>query len=149
MRATVGALLALVPVLVGTGCANTCSQIGCEDHLQVWVDASGFESGTYEGIFDLDGMPASCSLHFVRGCGGEATPCIDAPDCDRVTLATHGPSPMLHFAFPGTPEHVVYRLRYEGEELTAGTLEPAYERDRPNGPGCPPVCQQAIEEVDP
>ena len=118
----------LWPAVVVWACASTpehadapraCTRIGCESGLGIRV-----EGATGPVRIELD-----------TGEGAEVREAECAPD-----------RPCVAF-FPGrTPDSATVRV-VAGPRVVTRELRPEYERVRPNGPGCPPVCRQATVVV--
>lgn len=116
------ALSIILPLAPGSlvSCAPTipraCTQIGCSDGLTVQVAGTTPQTFTVEAI---------------------------APGVEpRIAQSPGGQSGSSQFFFEdSTPEEVTIRITWNGGSVTE-TFRPSYETVRPNGPNCPPECQQ-------
>jgi hypothetical protein len=117
--------------LGGSGAPETptvraCTEIGCSDGL----------------IFDLIGdVPAEFDFLLMTPAGADiAAQCPAGGElvrCQGDQVVVDG------FA----PEELTVRITWEAGDFVK-TFTPAYEKVQPNGPGCPPVCQQATVAID-
>jgi hypothetical protein len=101
-----------------------CTRIGCSSGLTIRFDAV-----PPPGAYRVELLPA-----------GEGGPryVVECPDASRCTGGA---------TFPGfTGDYVVVRVTTARGVLTR-EVRPTYTESRPNGPDCPPVCQQATVAV--
>ncbi|HSA19948.1 MAG TPA: hypothetical protein P5076_00755 [Myxococcota bacterium] len=124
--------------------------MACGVPLEVKVEhAGGWPAGAYILEVDQDGVVGSCEFSSPPACEGWQPVCnpvrgweLDLDDCiEPYTGQT------LRIAFGGwgapEPASVTVRVSLDGVEIGAETFVPTYERFRPNGPDCDPVCQRA------
>ncbi len=109
-------------LLIGAACTGdqygpACTLIGCEDGLS--VDVQGDLPASYTVSLEAAGM---AMVEYQ---------CTAAAPCS-----------VPHFVPDFTPETVVVRVQGGGVDYSE-TVTPEYTISRPNGPDCPPECQQA------
>lgn len=128
----------------------SCTEIGCLSHFRADFSRSGsWESGRWEVTFRADGttlgsceveLPAS-SQNVEGDCTGDLLLRLGS-DGQAIESAT---SRRQEFS-DQTPSDITVRLERNGQPVAQQTFSPEFESVRPNGPGCPPVCEQAEVE---
>lgn len=153
-------LLALAAGSLSMGCASTppgdaqspapgstepaCSLIGCEDSLQIRLDAQRWEAGNYTFQFDVDGEASECS---------GSVPWVCSQDCATTGIAFYGctqeagGSTFEGIRISGSPKRVSLTIQRDGATVASKVFEPEYRHVQPNGPQCEPICHQATENL--
>jgi len=108
---------------MGIGGGQACTQIGCDDGINVQVS---------------DERPDSLSLTIYLDDETEAF--------DSIVCTNQEPSCVLRTGGI-TPETVTVEIKWDTEEYRQ-IFTPEYESFQPNGPDCPPVCNIALLEID-
>jgi len=107
---------------MGIGGDQACTQIGCDDGINVQLS---------------DERPDSLSLTIYLDDETEAF--------DSIVCTNQEPSCVLRTGGI-TPETVTVEIKWDTEEYRQ-TFTPEYESFQPNGPDCPPVCNIALLEI--
>lgn len=140
------------PAQPGPG-ERVCTAMGCVDGLRLEFVVTGkWFPGRYKFAFDLDGEKVTCT--------GELPlkPCDQGPSltCDPAGKVQIGESgcalpPETHgFAdvqIAGAPRAVTLNIDNDDKRLIDAELTPKYATSRPNGEGCEPVCNSALERI--
>lgn len=71
---------------------------------------------------------------------------ITVPDREAGASAICQPDGVFFDNF--TPEEVEIVVRVGQSNNVSRLVKPTYEKVQPNGPGCPPVCEQAVVEIE-
>ena len=143
-------------LLLGLGLACTrseppkvCTQIGCMDGLRIALEPSaGMPAGAYVFEVELDGAVTTCEGSLpLKACeAGPSVKCsteavlIEESGC---AMAPAGQSFSGIILDRQHPERVKLTIRRDGEAVGEADFSPDYVRTEPNGPGCPPICEQA------
>lgn len=148
---------------------GSCTEIGCGDHLGLTIAPRDrpWSEGRYELSLTLDGQthvcdfafpnPASASAIVEIACNPAASVhlepsvlCTEMKRPDGSRSESCAPLPdraKLRASFSGTPSQVCITLVHDGAAVLDQQQQIRYRRERPNGPGCEPVCQQAELEL--
>ena len=111
---------------------QVCTEIGCSDGVNLWFeDASGAAVDGVAGVLSIDGR----TLAF--DCGDPSGASNDA----GVMCVGGGV-----FVDGAGAESLSYSLDVGGEVID-GEVALEYTKQQPNGPDCPPVCEQASAAV--
>lgn len=127
--------LALLTCVAGCGLFEgagglSCNEIGCTDDLTVH-----FEEPDGTAATNLEGSVGETTFECPGEVGGPASKCKEGTI--RVTDIN-----------PGEPVGIdVEATDGESRYVFQETIEPEYETVRPNGPDCPPACEQAETTV--
>lgn len=111
-----------------------CTEIGCSSGLIVRL--TGDVPETFTIAAQRPGQPPIVAI-----CPEER---ITVPEREAGATAMCQPDGVFFIGF--TPEEVEVVVRIEQQSLTE-RVRPTYEKVQPNGPGCPPVCEQAVVEI--
>lgn len=138
-------LAACVAPPVPDGPVLACTLIGCESQVVFEVGTDIVSGETYEVEACIDGLCESATVAVppaqgqAMGAGLSGSLMLD-PQQDLVTLRLAGAD------YSG--RHTVsLTLAGPDGQLTEMAAETEFERSQPNGPGCEPVCWQAIVRV--
>ncbi|MFW5739719.1 MAG: hypothetical protein ACOC1F_05075 [Myxococcota bacterium] len=132
--------------------SGECTEIGCTDGLHIDLRAADWEPGAYRFVVDADGRTTTCAGSLpLRPCdAGSSLRC----DGDDVLIGESGCALPAHeqgfsdMELPAGPAAVRIIIEHDGAVLADAKLSPEYQRTQPNGPGCPPVCNQARATVE-
>lgn len=102
------------PPAPATEMPTMCTQIGCNDGLNV----------------ELDGFDQEVELELTAGEETRTVTCLP-------------PGPCRHFIPDFTPAEVTATALLDDGTEEERSFTPEYREERPNGPDCPPVCRQA------
>lgn len=129
-----------------------CTEIGCVNGLTLRVDPNyDWKTGSYDFHFSFDGRTAECH--------GELPlkKCEDGPSlsCNKkgITIVESGcalPASAHGFGdihIDGAPKKVMVRIAHNGQTIVTRTLVANYQKIRPNGPQCGPVCESASYDL--
>jgi hypothetical protein len=133
----------------GATCSKPCTKMDCEDRLTVSLRAfDGLLPREVALELDVDGERLTCALPDLASAephacspqiavtGQEIQPCRPA-GCK----GTNRFERLITIA--GHPKRVRVRVKHGAQVIGERLFVARYVRVRPNGPGCPPVCQQA------
>lgn len=160
--------LALLVFGAPTGCSTkACTTRGCQDQFVATVAGQGgaFPSGMHQIDVTVDGAALSCTFTFplpsVGGGGTQSPSCttgltVDvfpattctSHDADGASTLSCDPIPgqfVETITVAGKPVQVTVRQSVDGTNLLDETVTASYQTNQPNGPECPPFCQQAVE----
>ncbi|MFZ5481629.1 MAG: hypothetical protein ACOZNI_33005 [Myxococcota bacterium] len=113
--------------------AKACTEIGCDDLVSVAVlDDGGSPVTAFHGTAIL---PDGAEIAFA--CNPSASG-GDGFDCYENVVHLHTVAETID----------LYVLGDASAAEFAGVVTPEYEEVQPNGPDCPPVCEQAEVEVE-
>src|SRR5262245_21460922 len=104
-----------------TGCTLRCSEIGCQDGVEIAYSRE-LEIGEYEIEIETPDGTASCSLTVDEG--------TFLPECTG-SLQHVRVEPRLTFV-DGTPESVSIRISSEAGTIADDSFDPEYESHQPN-----------------
>jgi hypothetical protein len=133
----------------GATCSKPCTKMDCEDRLTVSLRAfDGLLPREVALELEVDGQRLTCALPDLASAephacspqiavtGQEIQPCRPA-GCK----GTNRFERLITIA--GHPKRVRVRVKHGAQVIGERLFVARYVRVRPNGPGCPPVCQQA------
>jgi len=112
-----------------------CTEIGCSSGLIVRL--TGNVPETFTIAVQRPGQPPIVAI-----CPDGR---ITVPEREANATAVCEPDGVLFVGF--TPEEVEIVVR-SGQQGLTRLVEPTYEKVQPNGPGCPPTCEQATVEIN-
>ncbi|MCB9565764.1 MAG: hypothetical protein H6710_00800 [Myxococcales bacterium] len=148
--------LAPLLVLALVGCARSggetpraCTEIGCMDGLRIALEpSSGMPAGAYVIDLEIDGAATRCEGNLpLKPCeeGSSVTCSSDAVVVEESGCAMAPEAQALSGILfeSARPKDVKVTIRRDGEVVAEAELSPEYRRLEPNGPGCPPICEQA------
>ncbi|MCB9610043.1 MAG: hypothetical protein H6716_25885 [Polyangiaceae bacterium] len=121
--------------------APACSLIGCEDALQIRLDALRWGAGEYTFKFDVDGASSECNASVPWAC---------SQDCAAPGIAFYGCTEgkaIEGVRISGSPKRVSLTIQRDGTSVANKVFEPDYQHVQPNGPQCEPICHQATENL--
>lgn len=151
-------LAALVTALVGCGSETTgggmtsgplaCTEIGCGPAYHVEFTRASWPAGSVTITVEADGTTTNCSVTL------PFTSCDVGPQCDQATPAflielSGCALPPAQHAITGIswsttgPQQATITVSQDGMMLGTQMVQPTYTMSTPNGPDCPPVCNQA------
>lgn len=126
-----------------------CTEIGCQTGLRIALRSQTglWPAGEYLARVKVDGTTVECKV---------AIPLPTEPSegiCSRdfVLLELDGAMlPEAQQSIRGvqvlrTAKKVELSIERDGQALAQHSFEPKFFEVQPNGPGCPPICQQAKE----
>lgn len=167
--AVVASLLALALTACGlrSGSGRACTDLPCAAVANVRIALSPEAAGVGQhGIeVDVDGQRKSCSLHHLSASSREDAKCeggvsvrigpvmrsvaVKLPGLDT---AGSGEEPVpgqfvMQVTISGHPKAVTITHARPDNTTARHVVEPTYEDHAPNGPGCPPVCAVANQDV--
>ena len=136
---------------VGGGATSgpiACTEIGCGAAFRVEFTRASWPAGTVNVVVDADGTTTNCSVTL------PFASCDAAPQCDQasppfllelVGCALPPAQQTIGGIFwPTTgPQQVTVTISQDGTMLGTQMFQPTYSMSSPNGPDCPPVCNQA------
>lgn len=130
---------------------QACTEIGCADGLVISLSPNaGWAPGQYRFTIVTDGETTVCEGALpLPPCEQPALRCtgnaaiIGESGC-AIEPAAHGFSDIQ---IASKPQSVTLTIERDGQTIANQTLTPAYQRSQPNGPGCPPVCDNAHAEL--
>ena len=127
---------------------KACTEIGCVNSLTLKGDETrDWKNGNYNFDFVLDNRRVRC--------WGELPlkPCEEGPSlsCNKpgVSIVESGCAlPKDQHAFgdihiDGEPRRVMVRITHNNKTILTRSVSPQYQKSRPNGTGCGPVCSSA------
>ena len=125
--------IAIAAILVACGDfgpVTSCTEIGCDHQLTInFVDEDGAPLDEFSGEMTYD---------------GEAIEFECEPGDDAYGTEYHCRQGALIVS--ASPEEVVIDVS-SGDLSASTTLTPEYDEVQPNGPDCPPTCEQGEETV--
>lgn len=130
---------------------RACTEIGCQDGLLIRVlSAAAWPHGQYRFDIEQDGARVVCTGTLpLPSCGVQAMVC-DGPG-PVITESGCALEPAAHafgdVTFTTTPAEVAIVVTHDGKPVDAGRWHPAYQTIQPNGPGCEPICTNAMVEL--
>jgi hypothetical protein len=122
--------------------------MGCEDRFELSLrPRDGRPAKDIVIELDIDGAPVTCTLATEsdepRACNPQVSVVEqEIQHCRRAGCKGTGRFEQL-ITVAGTPKRVRTRIKRSMQVVGEKLFVPRYGRVRPNGPGCPPVCQQA------
>ncbi len=148
MRFFAGVFLGLLSVSCSS---HTCTLIGCMTHVDLLLSKPLEEEGQYEILVETDGEKMRCSV---------SVPATNEDDCDdrlgvrreeittREGNAVSGRSgdTIESVGVIGVFESLKVSIKREDSMLVDVTLEPEYEDEELNGPGCG-TCPRAEHQL--
>ena len=131
-RSTAALLAVVIPLAGCLEVPRACTEIGCTDGVSIELqDAAGQPLEGLSGTLTFDGQALAFDCGDDTGGGNDpGVTCL-------------GGSIWLDLA---TPDTIDYAIDYEGATHT-GQVSLDYEELQPNGPDCPPVCEQASATI--
>ena len=143
-------LLGLLGLLAGCGdkVDVSCTDIGCQDGLQVDFEPVLETAGDYEVEIVVDGVSTRCLASLPLD--------AEAPSsCDEegVYLTTSGSAlsedqhEITGVYLTAGPDTVSIGVLRDEAEVGGDTLSPTYTVVQPNGPECEPTCRSASASV--
>jgi hypothetical protein len=155
-------------------CSLGCTEIGCFDQLSgtIKTEDGAWSDGTYVITITVDQISHECSMQLPEDFPKDGTnlviPCEPeltswtglVLEQDTVCTSVFTDNAMgqscepiagkyaLKFSLDGTPDEVAIKVKRDGVVLVSEDFTPAYEKNRPNGRGCGPVCQHGTVEVE-
>lgn len=127
--------LAVLALLALDSC---CTQAECFDEVVIELTAStgvALPPGEYTIDIGVDGETQTCSASVTAS---DATTTCDGYAQPR----------SIELRLLGAPEFVELRVERDGDLLVDSDLEPAYERNAPNGELCGPICDRAVVGIE-
>ncbi|HOX44156.1 MAG TPA: hypothetical protein PK668_11190 [Myxococcota bacterium] len=122
----------------------------CASHFEIVLEHPGaWAVGTFSVEVEADGAVGSCDVTFGADGSAEWPACTGTRGWELSLVGDTGTAAErpLSVLFAGygvvMPDSIAVRVRSGGVEIGAQTYTPTYERHRPNGPGCDPVCETA------
>lgn len=139
------ALLAIALMIFACGDdeqPRVCTEIGCTSGFTVRFDEPILLKGEQRLLIELDlsGSTRRCELR-----AGE-TPMV-SENCGAMTFHWDGERLEEFIVHDADPENVGVRVRRDQETLHQGEFALNYQEVQPNGPGCPPICRQALLQL--
>ena len=130
---------------------QACNEMGCADGLVISLSPdAGWAPGQYRFTIVTDGETTVCEGALpLPPCEQPALRCtgsaaiIGESGC-AIDPAAHGFSDIQ---ISSKPKSVTLTIERDGQPIANQTLTPTYQRSQPNGPGCPPVCDNAHAQV--
>ena len=127
-----------------------CTKMDCADQVTINVRASDGQPPRDLAVeLNIDGKVVSCPAP--AGDPAETRTCAEnvtltyqeirrcrGADCQGTGAFEHA------LVITGAPRRVRLEIEQGAKVLARKVVAPSYGRVRPNGPGCPPVCRQAI-----
>jgi hypothetical protein len=138
-------LAACVAPPVPDGPVMACTLIGCESQVVFEIGTDIVSGTTYEVEACIDGLCESATVAVppaqgqAMGAGVSGSLTLD-PQQDLVTFRLSGDD------YSGM-HAVSLTLAGPDGQLTEMAAETEFERSQPNGPGCEPVCWQALVRI--
>lgn len=129
-----------------SSCSFGCTEAACGDFLELRLHDDGrpLPAGEYAIEVVVDGELVRCEG--VIPAEGDILSCV--PDGTvAVERGAEGELEALRFDVSGTPRELAIEVRNAGGVIANESVEPRYERYRPNGAGCPPECRVASVDV--
>ena len=134
-----------------TDSLHACNEIGCADGLVIDLSPNAsWAPGQYRFTIVTDGQTTVCE-------GALPLPACEKPGLRCTTnVAMIGESgcaiePAAHgfsdIRIASKPQSVTVKIERDGQTIVDHTLAPTYQRSQPNGPGCPPVCDNAHAQI--
>lgn len=141
---------------------HICTDLICHDEfaISVNIDDTGAPRGAHVVNVTADGASSSCSFNFppnagdppgamcsagvtlvVQSVSGCQTVATDATLGERCDAAVGQYNELI--LVKGTPQSIRIQQTSNGTILLDKTATPSYHVNQPNGPNCPPSCQQA------
>ena len=142
-----------------------CTNLNCEDLFaaQVLLNSNSVPSGMHTLTVVADGVTASCTFPFPPDfsnnsggkCSGNLSVVVQAAEtcqsgagdgaiteqCDSL------PGQFTELiVLKGTPASVQVQQATGGSLILDESVMPSYLTNEPNGPGCPPTCEQATAQ---
>lgn len=158
--ARLAALVLGASILPCAACASkACPLVGCDNAFsaQISVSVSGVPAGTHTVTVTVDGVTTSCSFQFppdaatlARGvtCSGSAYVGLTAAQTCQSAGGSETCQPVPgqyveSVTVFGTPQSIQVQQTVGGTVVLDEDLTPSYQSYQPNGPDCPPTCQEA------
>jgi hypothetical protein len=138
--------------VAGKESSRGCTEMGCTNGFHLGVEPlDAWPHGKYRYVLDVDGHEVTCEGSLpLQGCETPNITCSDA--AYSVTESGCAIAPRQHafgdVMIPGFPSSVHLRVEHEGKPVLDEALDLKYGRVQPNGPGCGPVCCQAVDRVE-
>ena len=134
MRHMLLAGMAVAACCLVSGCDNGCTEEGCHDGVEVWF-ASPLDASELSVTVQMDAEHVQCDYAESK-----------APDscAPKGVWIQGGGSRVDGFLLRGRhPQQVTFAFSASGNVLVSATVHPTYVTQQPNGPDCPPTCQNA------
>lgn len=153
--------LMLTSVLLGacavgvTGCATTCTEIGCGDPVRISITAESWLTGDYTLSVTTPERAFTCSVPVAvldsqgtTGAAGQTGSSGSQATCTQTAgpVAEQWEFPSIYFDLgfsidlSWAASEVGLSLSYEGQKLLEERVSPSYSTLTPNGPDCAPAC---------
>lgn|SRR5690348_4162847 len=152
-------------------CRLGCTDMGCSDQLSgvITTPTGAWPAGSYVITITTERASHTCTLNLPEDYPDEGTDTYLACEpalanwrapvfqqevqCTEVSPTTLSCVPIpdqyaVHWGIEGTPEAVTIQVERDGVVLADEDFSPEYEKFRPNGDGCSPVCRQAEVTVE-
>jgi hypothetical protein len=144
-------MIALTALAFCSSCVvKECTEEPCSSHLRATFDKdSAWENGDWKITMLVDGSAiGSCEFAIQGGTVARDEGCTAGLYLGEGSNGLGIDSIMAIRDFDdGKPSEFTVRVEWEGAQRAEQTLEADYQTVRPNGPGCPPECQQAEAEL--
>ena len=125
---------------------KVCTLMGCTNGLTIALQASQWQTGTYQVELITDGRVVHCSATIPLPKGDPGQTC----DASDVRLGLSGSElpvssqSLSEIMFLETqPKVVQVTIGRDSTQLATQTFTPSYRTAQPNGPGCEPTCRYA------
>jgi hypothetical protein len=141
-------IIAILFLVAGSGQAQRgCTEIGCMDGLTIDTPLDyRWQAGLYVFDFALDGKAVRC------------TGSLPLKSCDQRSIACNAAGVMIMesgcalpnghgfgmITIDSSPASASLKITHNGQMIAQGNWTPAYKVTHPNGPGCEPICRQAM-----
>lgn len=132
---------------------RACTEMGCVEGFVIdFEPSSAWPAGAYELAITIDGALTTCTGRLpLSACDAPSFSCtsnavqLGESGC-AIEASSHGLSG-LQFDRSTKPKEVVIAISRDGAPVVNATFTPTYKRVQPNGEGCEPVCDQAVEKL--
>ena len=138
---------------------RACTEIGCSSSYALMFNArDSLSIGDYVITIERENEePLACSFT-ISGIGDPCTSidCVQNRSCDSmqfngepyaVTIYYAVPDDEVHLFFPSYTGPFTLTINQDGDTLSNLVVEPQYESNQPNGPGCEPICINAQNTI--
>ncbi len=129
-----GLLVAAGSCFLASGCGTSCTEEGCHDGVEIWFASPLDASLEFSVSVQADGEQIQCNFahNGLNSCGDQG-----------VWVQTSG-SQVDGFILTGLhPQQLTFAFSASGNVLASATVNPTYVTQQPNGPDCPPTCENA------